>query len=110
MSMIRQSCSVGRWGASGSVDIGQVAPVCLVQHLASTRCASLAGCRLGMKADNGAIYRSAASGVVPVLRPVFLDGTAGFTNILEVGATKVLVLLDVQPEVEYIFRAFALEE
>jgi hypothetical protein len=45
-----------------------------------------------------------------VLWPVFPELTAALAQILEVGAAKVLVLLDVEPEVESVFGTLPLEK
>lgn len=58
--------------------------------------------------DDGTVDGPATTSVIPVLGPVFLDGATGLANILEVGATEILVLLDVEPKVENVFCTFAL--
>jgi hypothetical protein len=45
-----------------------------------------------------------------VLRPFVFHCFARLFEVLEVGTTKVLVLLYVQPKIEYIFCAFSLQE
>jgi hypothetical protein len=65
---------------------------------------------VGAQSDDGAVYGSATTGIVPVLGPVLLDGAARLADVLEVGAAEVLVLLDVEPEVENVFCAFTLEK
>lgn len=64
----------------------------------------------GLEADDGAIDGAAPPCVVPVLWPVVLDGAAGLADVFEVGSTEVLVLLDVEPKVEYVLCTLALQE
>ena len=54
---------------------------------------------LGIKADNGTIDGAATTSIVPVLWPVFLDSSPRFANVLEIGATEVFMLLNVEPEI-----------
>lgn len=63
-----------------------------------------------MEADDGAVDRAPASGVLPVLGPIVFDGAAGLADVLEVGSAEVFVLLDVEPEVENVLCALSLEK
>lgn len=76
-------------------------------HLA---CAGRAALGVWMEADDGAVDRAPASGVLPVLGPIVFDGAAGLADVLEVGSAEVFVLLDVEPEVENVLCALSLEK
>jgi hypothetical protein len=68
------------------------------EKFASARRATFRG-HLRTEADNGTINGATTTSVVPVLWPVVLDSAPRFADILEVRATEVFVLLNVEPEV-----------
>jgi len=75
-------------------------------------CSGACGAALGVgvEADNGAVDGAPAAGIVPVLRPVLLDRPSRPADVFEVGPAEVFVLLDVEPEVEDVLCALALEK
>ena len=87
----------------------EVLAVLLGEELVCARCATLWG-RWRIEADNGTIDRATTPSIVPVFWPIFLDGAPRFANVLEIRATEVFVLLNVEPEVQNIFSPFTLEE
>lgn len=50
-------------------------------------CARRATLRLGIHADDGAVYRASATSVFPVLRPVVFNGATGLADVFKVGTT-----------------------
>ena len=64
----------------------------LSKHVPCARGATL---RLGIHANYGAVYRASATSVFPVLGPVVFNGATGLADVFKVGATQVLVLLNI---------------
>jgi hypothetical protein len=62
------------------------------KHFPRARCTTL---RFGIYANDGTIYRASATGVFPVLRPVFFNGATGLADVFKVSTTEVLVLLNI---------------
>lgn len=52
-----------------------------------------------MKSDDGAVDGSTSASIIPILRPIVLDGSTRFSYVLEVRSTEILVLLDIQPKI-----------
>ena len=77
---------------------GEVLTVLLSEEFVGARRASFRS-HIGVKADNGAVDGTTTTGIVPVFRPVFLDSAPRFANVLEISATEVFMLLNVEPEV-----------
>jgi len=63
-----------------------------------------------VEADNGAVDGASAASIVPVLRPVLPDRASRPADVLEIRSAEVFVLLDVEPEVENVLCALALEK
>lgn len=89
-----------RTGAPHSPFVGssEVLAVLLGEEFVGTRRATLRS-HLRVKADDSTVDGAATASIVPVFWPVFLDSTPRFANVLEICATEVLMLLNVEPEV-----------
>ena len=68
------------------------------QHFTSASRTSLsrpkASSRLG-QAKYGTIDGASSASIIPILRPVLLDGTTRLSHILEISSTEILMLLNV---------------
>jgi hypothetical protein len=91
------------------INSGEVLSVLLGEEFAGARGTAL-GSHLRVEADNSAVDGATTTGIIPILWPVFLDGTPRFANVLEIRATEVFMLLNVEPEVQNVLGSFALEE
>lgn len=80
------------------VGSGEVLTVLFGEEFGGARRATLRG-HLRMKADNGTINGATTTSIFPIFWPVFLDSTSGPANVLEICATEVFVLLNVEPEI-----------
>jgi len=77
---------------------GEILTVLFGEEFVGARRASLRSHICG-EPDNGTVNGTTTTGVVPVFRPVFLDSAPRFANVLEISATEVFMLLNVEPEV-----------
>jgi len=88
---------------------GEVLTIVLSEELAGIRRVTHRS-HLRINVDDGTINRATTTSVIPVLRPVLLDSSPRFTNVLEIRAAEVFMLLNVKPKIEIVPRSLAFGE
>ena len=91
------------------IERSKIMSVVVGQQLACA-CRTTLCCRVRVETDDSAVDGTSPSSIIPVLRPVLADRPPGLAHVLEVRAAEVLVLLDVEPEVEHVLGALALQK
>ena len=84
-------------GAAGCLLIREIGLV-EVRHRTGACCTAFR-VHVGVQTYNGAVDRTPPPCIVPILWPVFADGSSRLADVLKIRAAEVLVLLHVKPEV-----------